>query len=53
MTMDNIFNPVPHQLLTMEFTQASHGNIQLIMGPMFAGKSTELVRRIRKYAAAK
>ncbi|KAH0574311.1 Thymidine kinase [Spironucleus salmonicida] len=31
----------------------SGGNIQLILGPMFSGKSTELIRRIRKYRAAK
>ena len=27
--------------------------IQLILGPMFAGKSTELIRRVRKYRAAR
>lgn len=25
------------------------GNIQLILGPMFSGKSTELLRRLRRY----
>lgn len=29
------------------------GEIQLIMGPMFAGKSTELIRRVRRYQVAK
>eukprot|EP00762_Andalucia_godoyi_P000692 ANDGO_05408.mRNA.1 Thymidine kinase len=29
------------------------GHIQLIIGPMFAGKSTELMRRIRRYNVAK
>lgn len=28
------------------------GNIQLILGPMFCGKSTELIRRIRRYTVA-
>jgi thymidine kinase len=29
------------------------GHIQLIVGPMFAGKSTELLRRIRRYSIAR
>jgi thymidine kinase len=29
------------------------GEIQLILGPMFSGKSTELLRRIRRYTVAK
>jgi thymidine kinase len=29
------------------------GEIQLILGPMFSGKSTELLRRIRRYTIAK
>ena len=29
------------------------GNIELIMGPMFSGKSTELIRRIRRSMYAK
>lgn len=29
------------------------GQIQLIMGPMFSGKTTELLRRIRRYTVAK
>jgi thymidine kinase len=29
------------------------GHIELILGPMFAGKSTEMLRRIRRYTAAK
>ena len=29
-----------------------NGQIQLILGPMFSGKSTELVRRIRRYQIA-
>ncbi|KAG1687980.1 hypothetical protein DVH05_004499 [Phytophthora capsici] len=29
------------------------GNLQLIIGPMFSGKSTELIRRIHRYQHAK
>jgi len=32
---------------------ASSGEIQLILGPMFAGKSTELIRRVRRYQVAR
>lgn len=28
------------------------GEIQLILGPMFSGKTTELIRRIKRYEAA-
>ncbi len=31
----------------------SAGEIEVIYGPMFSGKSTELLRRIRRYTAAK
>jgi len=31
----------------------SVGNIQVILGPMFSGKSTELIRRIRRYVISK
>mmetsp|Transcript_19123 Transcript_19123/g.31286 ORF Transcript_19123/g.31286 Transcript_19123/m.31286 type:complete len:285 (+) Transcript_19123:161-1015(+) len=31
----------------------SYGHIQLIVGPMFSGKSTELLRRMRRYGCAK
>jgi len=27
-------------------------NLQLILGPMFSGKSTELLRRVRRYRIA-
>nr|ACO10334.1 Thymidine kinase [Caligus rogercresseyi] len=30
----------------------SSGQIQLIIGPMFSGKSTELIRRLRRYQSA-
>ena len=29
------------------------GSIELVLGPMFSGKSTELLRRIRRYRFAK
>lgn len=29
------------------------GNLQLIIGPMFSGKSTELIRRVRRYQHAR
>lgn len=29
------------------------GTIELILGPMFSGKTTELLRRIRRHAAAR
>ena len=36
------------------YNSANHsGQIQLIMGPMFSGKTTELLRRIRRYTIAK
>jgi len=31
----------------------SIGNIQLIIGPMYSGKSTELIRRLKRYKIAK
>jgi len=31
----------------------SHGQIQVIFGPMFSGKTTELIRRIKRYGFAK
>eukprot|EP00042_Codosiga_hollandica_P036376 m.277625 g.277625 ORF g.277625 m.277625 type:complete len:267 (+) comp54877_c0_seq1:39-839(+) len=37
-----------------KFRMATHrGNIQIIFGPMFSGKSTELLRRMKRYAIAK
>lgn len=36
----------------MEVDQRS-GNIQIIFGPMFSGKSTELLRRIRRHTVAR
>jgi len=32
---------------------APGGQIQLVIGPMFSGKSSELLRRIRRYTIAK
>lgn len=36
-----------------DFEYTNDGEIQLILGPMFSGKSTELLRRIRRYTVAK
>ena len=36
----------------MTTTRGGRGEIQLILGPMFSGKTTELLRRMRRYAAA-
>jgi hypothetical protein len=33
--------------------QQNAGEIQLIFGPMFSGKSTELLRRVRRFKAAR
>jgi len=38
-------NPGPH-------SQMKGGKIQLIFGPMFSGKSTELIRRLKRYQVA-
>jgi len=32
--------------------QTQRGHIEVIIGPMFSGKSTELQRRIRRYSFA-
>eukprot|EP00040_Diaphanoeca_grandis_P043991 m.10963 g.10963 ORF g.10963 m.10963 type:complete len:246 (+) comp8569_c0_seq1:186-923(+) len=32
--------------------QGKHGEIQLIIGPMFSGKSTEMLRRLKRYEHA-
>jgi thymidine kinase len=29
-----------------------HGQIEVIYGPMFSGKSTELLRKVRRYTIA-
>ena len=40
-------------LLQKAFRSRSEGGqIQLILGPMFSGKSTELMRRIKRYQVA-
>lgn len=36
----------------MNIFNQQYGEIQVIYGPMFSGKSTELLRRIRRYKAA-
>ena len=34
---------------TSEQNQKMKGHIELILGPMFSGKSTELMRRLKRY----
>eukprot|EP01133_Synstelium_polycarpum_P010777 gene10777-12556_t len=36
----------------MEYSTSINGHIEVIFGPMFSGKSTELLRRIRRYTIA-
>lgn len=38
------------QILVEKFTPKFNGSIELIIGPMFAGKSTELLRRVQRHA---
>ena len=33
-------------------TLTKHGQIQVIFGPMFSGKTTELIRRLKRYQIA-
>lgn len=42
----------PPPCLLLRKMEHSRGEIQLIFGPMFSGKSTELLRRIRRYTVA-
>lgn len=45
---DNVdFSPVSSPLQRAANTEEQQGRIELIIGPMFAGKSTELLRRVR------
>nr|CAD7429335.1 unnamed protein product [Timema monikensis] len=37
----------------LKFGSHTRGQIQVIFGPMFSGKSTELIRRLRRYQIAK
>ena len=37
----------------MDLPMARGGRIELVTGPMFSGKSTELLRRIRRYRYAR
>ena len=40
------------QLFLFRMRPTECGNIQLIFGPMFSGKSTELMRRVNRYQIA-
>jgi thymidine kinase len=37
----------------MDIKLHTRGNIQIIFGPMFSGKTTELLRRVQRYSIAK
>jgi thymidine kinase len=36
--------------LSSHYTPSFKGSLEMIIGPMFAGKSTELLRRVQKHA---
>ena len=42
---------VSDQRNTEAGASSSHGSLKIILGPMFSGKSTELIRHIRRYRA--
>ena len=44
---------VPASIQVQHNTHLSKGQIQVIFGPMFSGKTTELLRRIKRYQTAK
>lgn len=46
---DNI-DPITKQHLVEDFAPKFQGGIELILGPMFAGKTTELLRRVQRHA---
>lgn len=47
-------NPLIHNLsVDMDKTSIRVGALQIIFGPMFSGKTTELLRRIRRYNFAR
>ncbi|GFO38103.1 thymidine kinase [Plakobranchus ocellatus] len=41
-----------HTILHPSVQAVSHGQIQVIFGPMFSGKTTELMRRMKRYQIA-
>merc|ERR1719312_2330252 len=43
----------PASIQVRQNTHFSKGQIQVIFGPMFSGKTTELLRRIKRYQIAK
>jgi len=44
---------VPHASTHIPNMTAQKGQIQLILGPMFSGKSTELIRRLKRFQVAR
>lgn len=50
--LTSIMSCMPLSNLSFSPTKGKKGQIQVILGPMFSGKSTELMRRIRRYQIA-
>lgn len=44
---------LPKVIIMLYIENSSRGQIQVIFGPMFSGKTTELIRRLRRYEIAK
>ena len=49
---DRVSRP-PHRALTMDVYHQKRGRIQIIFGPMFSGKTTELIRIVKRFSIAK
>jgi hypothetical protein len=47
-----VSTPLKHRIYSENFGCIESGEIQLILGPMFSGKTTELLRRVRRYQFA-
>ncbi len=39
--------------MSLEVEQSKRGSIQVIFGPMFSGKTTELIRIVKRFSIAK
>lgn len=46
-------SPKTSDTVPLPETKSTHGWLELIIGPMFAGKSSELLRRLRRYELAR
>lgn len=54
-SQNNLLEAHPHTHKSTTSLNAHHpprGRIELILGPMFAGKSTELLRRVKRHEIA-